>query len=307
MSFTHSQQSHVQQTQQGQGLLLPIVIGHPITALPQNANIDCSQSYIQESPILILPDGSLSNSSTPRLPIPHILTPELPPSLDSQTFFSQNTFATSISTLPVLLASNQTNSSQQWHLITKLIITFGPPDSPGGSNNELDTLLSLPNLQNLALIFRDRIHKGRGPASYLRPSLRSILRLKTVRPELDLRLIVLDYVWGEETGVLAVDFERIRDERGNGRVMRDVTLYLEGLSVVEEGEVSWAEGVVERYRGSAASWVGALVDSGVGVSWEEAERIGEGRVRRMVRGWIEEEERTGELADVDVDVEMEMG
>ncbi|KAH6717933.1 hypothetical protein BKA61DRAFT_670356 [Leptodontidium sp. MPI-SDFR-AT-0119] len=280
MAFNYSQQSQLRE---------PAVL---------STNVESSQSYTQQFPILILPDGTLTCTSTDPLATPPTLLRGLQTPTETALFFSQNTFATSISTLPSLAShltnnTHQTHQTQQpWDLVTKLIITFSSPEDPGGENSELDCLLSMmPQLQDLALIFRDTRYKGRGPASYLRPSLRSILSLKHSRPEMNLRLKVLDYVWGEPTGVESVDL--------SGGGMRDVTSYLEGMSEEEEREVVWAEGVIAAYRGSAASWVGMLVDCGV--EWEEAERVVELMVGRMVRGWVEEEERR---MDDGEDVEM---
>ncbi|KAG4435328.1 hypothetical protein IFR05_009182 [Cadophora sp. M221] len=266
MAFNHSQQSQLQG---------PVVL---------STNVEYSQSYTQQSPILILPDGTLTCTSQ-GFQIP----------TETALFFSQNAFATSITTLPSLashLRSGTHQTQQQpWNLVTKLIITLGAPDSPGGGNSELDCLLSMmPNLRDLALVFRDRQYKGRGPTGYLRPSLRSILTLKRSRPEINLRLKVLNYVWREPTGVESVDL--------SGEGIRDVSSYLEVMSEEEEREALWAEGLVAGYRGPAASWVGMLVDCGV--EWGEAERVVELRVRKMVRGWIEEEGRSMDGEDVEM-------
>ncbi|KAH7370539.1 hypothetical protein BKA65DRAFT_589852 [Rhexocercosporidium sp. MPI-PUGE-AT-0058] len=147
-------------------------------------------------------------------------------------------------------------------------------DNPGGGQNKLDCLL------DNAKSSRHCSHLSRRSwtdwLSLAQPPLNHVTQAFE-RPEIGLRLKVLDYVWGEETGVESVDL--------GGDGMRDISGYLEGMSEGGKGEVRCAEGIVGQYGGSVGSWIGMVVDCGV------VERVVELGRRMMVRGCVEEERR----------------
>lgn len=154
------------------------------TSLPSEELASLNQiTLVQCTTIYILLKGTISHlqpslSTTVHLAIPHypIDTAAIHA---AQTFYAQNSFAISITILPLFTTCTISNILKSSSLITRLAILCGPRTNPGGGNAELATVLSMPNLRSLRLIFQDYEFKGLGPYRWLRPSIRVIMELKT--------------------------------------------------------------------------------------------------------------------------------
>jgi hypothetical protein len=297
MNFTHSQQAFTQQQQ------IPSsgpINGQHLTSLPPHERATIYQQYlVQQTPISILPNGSFSKLQSPLASSLHLTNPHSQNDTlaleASQTFYSLNTFAISITTLPSFL-SWTLNTNPPFPLnfkpssfITCLAILYGPPTSPGGGNEELRGLLQLPNLRNLRLIFQDYEFKGLGPQYWLRPSLSVIDSLASL-PHLSLTLQLGICLHGLDGRPEDLDTEDVR--------LRDVTSYLRNPSEEEERVVREMYRVIEGYRGPRASFEGILCEMG----WSESDArkvVGELSPRVAVNGWREEERRRG-LGEVEM-------
>jgi hypothetical protein len=87
----------------------------------------------------------------------------------AQVFYSRNEFAIPIQEIPQFFAWD-IGIYKPNNLTTHLTILFGPPQDPGGGNEELLPLLSMPTLQSIRLIFQDYEIKDLGPGACLKPS-----------------------------------------------------------------------------------------------------------------------------------------
>ena len=254
------------------------------------------RSLVQNSTIYILPDGTFSKLQPTLLSSIHLTT-----SLDqddilvleaAQTFYSQNEFAMSISTIPDFVSWTTSNIFKPSDVITRLAILYGPPTNPGGGNTQLKPLLSLPSLRTLRLIFQDYPFKGLGPHLWLRPSIGAIVELQA-RPGLSLTLQLQRSSRGPDGKPEDID----ADDHG---ALEDITLYLQPPTAEEERAVTESRMVIDRYRGPQSSHVNILVECGW--SAEDSSRVvHELSPRVAVRYWMEKE-RLNSLASQDVEM-----
>jgi hypothetical protein len=245
---------------------------------------------VQTTAIYILPNGSFSKLQDWVASSIHLTNPNSQKDTfafeAAQTFYSLNEFAIPITTLPHFISWTINNVLKPSLLITRLAVLYGPPTNPGVGNEAFSSILELPNLRDLRLVFQDYEFKGFGPSRWLRPSISVISSLSSL-PNLSLKLQKANTSRGLDAEPDDIDVDR--DE------LKDITVFLKEPTAEEERMVREMYRVVREYAGPRASFVGILTEMG----WNDrvAEHVvGELSPRVGVKGWLAEE-RDVEMRD----------
>ena len=246
------------------------------------------RSLVQNGAIRISQDGTFSILEEQlailwQLTIPTTHPEDTIATESAQVFYSRNEFAVPIAAIPSFAAWRVGGAFKPSDLITGLVVQYGPPTAPGGGNDELMPLLSMPRLSSVRLVFQDYEVKGLGPSSYLRPSAWAIMELKK-------RMAV--------TLQLRVNESR-KPTNEEGVVIRDITRFLDAPTREDEAMVEASRRTVEGYRGPSPNVRSILMQCGW--SWEDSEKVMELTNRVLIRDWVEEQ-RLEMLASRDVEM-----
>ncbi|KAI9774476.1 MAG: hypothetical protein M1839_001709 [Geoglossum umbratile] len=205
----------------------------------------------------------------------------------AQVFYSRNEFAVSVKTLSAFMASSVGSYYRPSDLVTRLVVIYGPPNTPGGGNNELQYVLSMPRLRSVRLIFRDYPAKGPGPGGFLWPSAWAVMELQK-RVALTLQLKVSGHIESDEEDMVTL-----------AGPLRDITSYLAPPTSTDEWAYESSKRIVAEYKGMSASVDNILKESGWPFVY--AGGISELYARVLVRGWAEEQRLAMlELRDVEM-------